>query len=138
MWQVGNTLRFKLVSIIRSKNFLLLIPKGYFFFNNFNDNGTCRTRQVHDIFNLNNFSDKNSRALTFLVIFIGTHIKCSDDTIKQILSFLNEKMNFIIEDDGLDLIVKSDQVENIKIELEKILEENRQATSGTPKTTNKD
>lgn len=47
-------------------------------------------------------------------------------------------MNFIIEDDGLDLIVKSDQVEDVKIELEKILEENRQATSGTPKTTNKD
>ncbi|CAB5349374.1 uncharacterized protein OCT59_017877 [Rhizophagus irregularis] len=68
----------------------------------------------------------------------GTHIKCSDETIKQILSFLNEKMNFIIEDDGLDLIVKSDQVEDVKIELEKILEENRQATSGTPKTTNKD
>ncbi|CAB4484337.1 TFIIH subunit TTDA/Tfb5 [Rhizophagus irregularis DAOM 181602=DAOM 197198] len=109
MWQVGNTLLcFKLVSIIRNKNFLLLIPKGFFFliFNNFNDN--------------------------------GTHIKCSDETIKQILSFLNEKMNFIIEDDGLDLIVKSDQVEDVKIELEKILEENRQATSGTPKTTNKD
>jgi hypothetical protein len=47
-------------------------------------------------------------------------------------------MNFIIEDDGLDLIVKSDQVDEIKMELEKVLEENRQATSSTSKTTNKD
>ncbi|GES76122.1 nucleotide excision repair, TFIIH, subunit [Rhizophagus clarus] len=68
----------------------------------------------------------------------GTHIKCSDDTIRQLLLFLNEKMNFIIEEDGLDLIVKSDQVEEIKIELERILEENRHATGVTSKTTSKD
>ncbi|GBC06440.1 hypothetical protein RclHR1_06830008 [Rhizophagus clarus] len=78
------------------------------------------------------------QALTFLVAFIGTHIKCSDDTIRQLLLFLNEKMNFIIEEDGLDLIVKSDQVEEIKIELERILEENRHATGVTSKTTSKD
>lgn len=45
-------------------------------------------------------------------------------------------MNFIIEEDGLDLIIKREQVEEVKEELERILEENRHAT-GTVRAADK-
>ncbi|RIA83817.1 hypothetical protein C1645_880296 [Glomus cerebriforme] len=66
---------------------------------------------------------------------VGTHIKCFDKAIKQVLLLLNEKMNFIIEEDGLDIIIKRDQFEEVKKELERILEENQQATNVIAKAT---
>ncbi|CAI2171879.1 16085_t:CDS:2 [Funneliformis geosporum] len=54
----------------------------------------------------------------------GVILKC-DSTVKQVINKLNERKQFIIEDlDDTHLFIDAKAVEEVKIEVEKLLEEN--------------
>jgi hypothetical protein len=55
----------------------------------------------------------------------GSFVTCSDDSVKQILTYLDSKMHFIIEDiDEKHLLIESTQVDQIKKLVDEVLAEN--------------
>lgn len=61
----------------------------------------------------------------------GVLLEC-DSTVKQIVLNLNKRGNFVIEDlDDTHLFIESTWVEQLKYELDKILDENSYTVSTT-------
>ncbi|CAB4394060.1 nucleotide excision repair, TFIIH, subunit [Rhizophagus irregularis] len=62
----------------------------------------------------------------------GVIIKC-DSTVKQVIYKLNERKQIIIEDlDDTHLFINEKELEEVKIEVEKLLEENTYKTDLPP------
>lgn len=67
----------------------------------------------------------------------GVLLEC-DSTVKQIVLNLNKRGNFVIEDlDETHLFIESSWVEQLKYELDKILDENSYTVSATDDKDNK-
>ncbi|GBC05127.1 hypothetical protein RclHR1_06050005 [Rhizophagus clarus] len=62
----------------------------------------------------------------------GVILKC-DSTVKQVIYKLNERKQIIIEDlDDTHLFINEKELEEVKIEVEKLLEENTYKTDLPP------
>ncbi|KAI8333800.1 TFIIH subunit TTDA/Tfb5 [Choanephora cucurbitarum] len=67
----------------------------------------------------------------------GVLLEC-DSTVKQIVLNLNKRGNFIIEDlDETHLFIEASWVEQLKYELDKILDENSYTVSAVDEKDNK-